>query len=132
MEKELIQKAIEATKNSYSPYSKFKVGAAILMKDGKTIIGVNVENVSYGLTNCAERSAIFSMISQGYKKEDCVMMAIVANTDKPVSPCGACRQVMSEMLPLDCKIILANIKGDYTIYRNEQLLPYAFKEVENV
>lgn len=91
----LYEKALEASKKSYSPYSNFPVGAAILLSDGKIITGANIENRSYGLTNCAERSAVFSAVSQGFT--DFVAIAIATpKSDYPVGPCGACRQVISE------------------------------------
>ena len=108
MEK-LYQKAIEAYLNSYSPYSHFGVGAALLMKDGMIISGTNIENASYGLSNCAERTALFSAYTLGYKKEDIVKMLIVANTPGPVSPCGACRQVISELVGPEVPIVLSNL-----------------------
>ena len=93
--KELFEKAKEVSKNSYSPYSEFPVGAAILVDDDLVFCGTNVENRSYGLTNCAERSAVFSAVSSGYKK--IYAIAIVApKADYPVGPCGACRQVLTE------------------------------------
>ncbi|MDE7161918.1 MAG: cytidine deaminase [Anaeroplasmataceae bacterium] len=128
---ELIEQAIKGRSFSYSPYSKFKVGAAVLLKNGKTIIGCNVENVSYGLSNCAERTTLFKMISEGYTKDDVVAMAIVANTEKPVSPCGACRQVMAELLNKDTKVYLANLEKEYKETTVEELLPYSFEEIEN-
>lgn len=132
MEKELIIKmideAIEGRKNSYSPYSKFKVGAAILLKDGNIIRGCNIENASYGLANCAERTAMFKMISEGYKKDDVILMAVVGQTNGPISPCGACRQVMCELLGLDTLVILANLNYEYKEYLVKDLMPYAFTE----
>ncbi len=125
---EIIAKAREAREASYSPYSHFAVGAAILMKNGDYVLGCNVENSSYGLSICAERNAMFQMISKGYKKEDAVAMCIIGATDTPISPCGACRQVMEELLPKDCKIILTNLKGDVKEMLNEELLPYSFSE----
>ena len=125
---ELILKAKEAREASYSPYSKFKVGAAILMKDGTYILGCNVENSSYGLSICAERNALFQMVARGYKKTDAVAMCIIGQTDTPISPCGACRQVMEELLPKDCKIVLANLKNDVKEMTIEELLPYSFSE----
>ena len=80
----LIKHAKDAMKNAYIPYSKFAVGAAILLKDGTIIKGSNIENASYGLSNCAERSALFSLYSQGYKKEDIVAMAVIGKTSKPI------------------------------------------------
>lgn len=129
---DLIQKAKAARLLAYTPYSKFKVGAAILLKDGTIIKGANIENASYGLSNCAERSALFSLYSQGYKKSDIVEMAIVGQTSEPISPCGACRQVMNELLPKDVKIHLANLEGKVKTVTIKDLLPYAFDEVENV
>ncbi len=125
---ELIDKAMEARMYAYTPYSKFKVGAAILLKNNQYILGCNVENASYGLSNCAERTAMFKMISEGYHKEDVIAMAIVGQTDRPISPCGACRQVMSELLPEDCPIILANLAKEYKEFRLKELLPYSFNE----
>lgn len=124
----LIDKAIEARENAYAPYSNFKVGAAILLKNGCYILGCNIENASYGLSNCAERTAIFKMISDGYKKDDVIAMAIVGSTSEPISPCGACRQVMNELLPKNCPVILANLDRKYIEYSNDSLLPYSFTE----
>ena len=129
-ELKLIDEAILGRKRSYSPYSKFKVGAAILLKNGSFIHGCNIENVSYGLSNCAERTALFKMVSEGYSKEDVVAMAIVADTTLPVSPCGACRQVMAELLKKETKVILANMKKEYKMTTVEELLPYSFEEIE--
>lgn len=127
----LIEAAIQGRAFSYSPYSKFKVGAAILLKDGSFIRGCNVENVSYGLSNCAERTALFKMVSEGYTKEDVVAMAIVADTKLPVSPCGACRQVMAELLNKDTPVFLANMSKTFKKTTVEELLPYSFEEIEN-
>lgn len=122
----LYDKALEAYKNSYSPYSKFGVGASILMQDGTIIQGTNVENASFGLTNCAERSALFAARSLGYKKEDIKEMCIVADTTRPISPCGACRQVMQELMPADTKIVLTNLHQDKKELKVSDLLPYSF------
>lgn len=121
-----IKEALIAQSRAYVPYSKFKVGAAILLKDGTYVHGANVENGSYGLTNCAERSALFSLLSQGYKCEDIVSITIIGNTKKPISPCGACRQVMFELLPKDTKIYLANDKREVKEMTKYDLLPYGF------
>ncbi|MDI6452613.1 cytidine deaminase [Peloplasma aerotolerans] len=121
-----LEQAMIARERAYTPYSNFKVGAAILLKDGTYIHGANIENASFGLSNCAERSALFSLYSQGFKKEDIVSITIVANDNGPVSPCGACRQVMHELLPRDAKIILANTKGETMETTTDGLLPYAF------
>ncbi|MEJ5257704.1 MAG: cytidine deaminase [Fervidobacterium sp.] len=119
---ELIQKAKEVMKNAYAPYSNFHVGAALLTKSGNVYVGVNVENASYGLTNCAERTAIFSAVANGESEFD--TLVVVADTDKPVSPCGACRQVMSEFG--NFKVILTNLKGDVLETTVHELLPYSF------
>ena len=123
---ELAKVAIEARNLSYSPYSKFKVGAALLCKDGKVFKGANVENSSYPLCMCAERNALYSAMMNGYKKEDFVALAIAAETDEPCSPCGACRQVISELFPRDGAIVLTNLKGDLKETNINELLPFAF------
>ncbi len=125
---EIIEKAKEARNASYSPYSNFKVGCAILMKNGDYVLGCNVENSSYGLSICAERNAMFQMVSKGYKKEDAVAICIIGATDTPISPCGACRQVMEELLPKNCRVILTNLKNDVKEMTIEELLPYSFSE----
>ncbi|MEN3043440.1 MAG: cytidine deaminase [Fervidobacterium sp.] len=114
--------AKEVRMNAYAPYSGFKVGAVIVTKQGKIYTGVNVENASYGLTNCAERTAIFKAVSEGEREFE--MIVIVADTHRPVSPCGACRQVMSEFG--NFKVVLANTKGDYLETDVNSLLPYSF------
>ena len=111
MNKQLISAATEARKLSYSPYSHFAVGAALLCKDGKVFVGANIENSSYPLCMCAERNALYNAMLNGYKKSDFMALAIVADTDEPCSPCGACRQVISELFPADGEIIMANLKG---------------------
>ena len=121
-----LEQALIARSRAYTPYSNFKVGAAILLKDGSYVLGANVENASFGLSNCAERSALFSLYSQGYKKEDIVSMTVVANDHGPVSPCGACRQVMHELMPKNAKVILANTQGEIKEMTTDGLLPYAF------
>ncbi|MGL4335346.1 MAG: cytidine deaminase [Turicibacter sp.] len=123
---ELMNQAKKGYENAYAPYSKFQVGAAVLAKDGTYFIGSNVENASYGLTNCAERSALFSAYSKGYRREDLTAIAIVANCERPVSPCGACRQVMAELLPAGADVILLNIQDDIKTFKLEELLPYSF------
>ena len=127
MEK-LYQAALQAYNNAYVPYSKFRVGAAILLKNGEIINGCNVENSSYGLCNCAERTTLFTAYAKGYRKDDIVKMIVLANTDRPCSPCGACRQVMSELLNPDVEVILTNIKKDVKVMTVNELLPYAFTE----
>jgi len=125
-----IEEAKKARLNAYTPYSHFKVGAAIELKDGSYVHGANIENAALGLSNCAERSAIFSLYSQGHHKDEIKSMTIIADTDGPVSPCGSCRQVMQELLPDDVKIVLTNLHGDVKEVTKEELLPYAFKTYE--
>lgn len=123
---ELIRLAKEARELSYSPYSNFAVGAALLCKDGTVYKGSNVENASYPLCMCAERNAIYRAMMDGKKKSDFVMLALSADTDEPCSPCGACRQVMSELLPSDTPVYMTNLKGDETLTSVKELLPFAF------
>lgn len=123
---ELVLKAIEARKLSYSPYSKFAVGAALLCKDGKVFSGANIENSSYSLCMCAERNALYNAMMNGYQKDDFLALAIVADTDEPCSPCGACRQVISELFPNNGRIYLANLKGALRQTNIGELLPLAF------
>ena len=101
---ELFAKAVEISEKSYSPYSKFPVGAALLMEDGSVITGVNIENRSFGLTNCAERTAVFKAVSEGYMTFKALAIATPAS-DYPVGPCGACRQVLTEFAPADTPVI---------------------------
>ncbi len=121
--KKLITEAEKARKRAYAPYSKFKVGAAVLSADGKIFTGCNIENASIGLALCAERVAIFKAISEGSTKLKAI--AIIGDTDKPCSPCGACRQVISEFGE-DIPLIMANLKGDVKIKKIKELLPGAF------
>ena len=127
MEKEkLLLEAKNARGMSYSPYSRFAVGAALLTKDGKVYLGANVENSSYPLCMCAERNALYNAMMDGYKKEDFVALALCADTDEPCSPCGACRQVISELFPKHAPIYMSNFKGDVKESTIEELLPFAF------
>ncbi|KHO60977.1 MULTISPECIES: cytidine deaminase [Thermoanaerobacter] len=120
----LIELAKEAREKAYVPYSHFKVGACVLTDDGKTYQGCNIENASYGLTNCAERTALFSAYANGDRKLKAI--AVVADTEGPVSPCGACRQVMLELGGENMIVILSNMKGDYAVVTVKDLLPGAF------
>ncbi|MGM9941126.1 MAG: cytidine deaminase [Bulleidia sp.] len=124
---QLIAEAFAAMKNSYAPYSNFHVGAALLTDEGTYIHGANIENASFGATNCAERSAMFSAYSQGYRKENLKALAIVWTGENPASPCGICRQVMSELLERNTPVFMVNNDGtgiqETTV---EQLLPSAF------
>ncbi len=123
--KDLLAYALDALKNSYSPYSNYKVGAAIFLKNGKVIKGSNVENASFGLTNCAERSALFTAYSLGYRKEDIKGIAIASLSTPPASPCGACRQVINELMEQDAFVIFGN---EVDVYETsvKELLPLAF------
>ena len=123
---ELVQKAMEARELSYSPYSNFKVGAVVLTKDGQVFLGANIENSSYPLCMCAERNALYNAYMHGYKKDDFVALALCADTDAPCSPCGACRQVISELFPMDAPIYMANMKGLIQETTAKELLPFAF------
>lgn len=127
MEREqLIKLAKEARELSYSPYSNFAVGAAVLTKDGKVFKGSNIENASYPLCMCAERNALYNAYMNGYKKDDLVSLAIVADTDTPCTPCGACRQVISELFPSKSPIYMANMKDEVIEMTIEELLPLSF------
>ncbi|WP_420490052.1 cytidine deaminase [Neobacillus vireti] len=119
-----MEEAKKAREKAYVPYSKFGVGAAILTTDGKVYHGCNIENAAYSMCNCAERTALFKAYSEGDR--DFQMMAVVADTDRPCSPCGACRQVISELCPSDMKVILTNLKGDVKELTVAELLPGAF------
>jgi cytidine deaminase len=120
----LIEEAKAAREMAYVPYSKFKVGAALLTKDGKIYRGCNIENAAYSMCNCAERTALFKAYSEGDK--DFKMLAVIADTDRPVPPCGACRQVISELCDEDMLVILTNLKGDVQEITVKDLLPGAF------
>ena len=110
---------------AYAPYSNFHVGACVKTKDGKYFIGANIENASYGLTNCAERNAIFQTYSQGYRQDDVEALAIVGQGNTLITPCGACRQVLVELLKRDTPIVLGT--GEKVLVTNiEELMPMAF------
>lgn len=125
-----IKEAKLAREKAYVPYSKFKVGAAIELNDGTFIHGANIENVSYGLTSCAERNGLFSLITQGYNPNDIKAIYITGDTPQPISPCGACRQVMVELMPKNSKVYLTNLVGDVEETTLAKLLPYAFEDFE--
>ena len=115
IDQNLVNKAFEYLENAYSPYSNYRVGACVETKDGKFFGGANIENASFGLTSCAERNALFSALSLGYKKEDIIGLLIVADCNVPCSPCGACRQVISELIDEDVDVILTNLKNSFPI-----------------
>ena len=124
----LLLEAKNASKNTYSPYSHFPVGAALITKQNKIYKGCNVENASFGLTNCAERTALFKAVSEGVKKDDIVSFLVIGDTERPISPCGACRQVMSELLNKETKVYLTNLKKDVKVVTVEDLIPYVFTD----
>lgn len=129
-QQQLMTYARDILKKSYSPYSKFPVGAAILMKDGSVITGVNVENVSFGATNCAERTAIFTAITQGYQKGDFVAIAVAGETEDFLPPCNICRQVMVEFFAPSTPVYLTNGAGDIQEYALKDIAPLAFTELD--
>ncbi|CAH2465412.1 cytidine deaminase [Bacillus mycoides] len=122
--KKYIEEANKMLSKAYIPYSKFPVGAALVTKEGKIYTGCNIENASYGLCNCAERTAIFKAVSEG--ERDFSYLVITGETDGPISPCGACRQVIAEFCNPKMPVLLTNVKGDEKEVTVEQLLPGAF------
>lgn len=120
------EKLIKLLDNSYSPYSKFRVSAIVVMNDGKEFVGVNVENAAYGASICAERSAILGAISNGYKKYDFKELYVMCDNDKIGMPCFACRQVISEMFDEDSLVTCLNPKGDSLVLKVKDLCPYPF------
>lgn len=122
--KMLVSKALEGRKNAYAPYSKFKVGAAVLTEDGKVYTGCNIENASYGATNCAERTAIFKAVSEGYRIIKAI--AIVGIENEYTYPCGICRQVIAEFGSEDIEIILGKNENEYIVKTLDEILPGAF------
>ncbi|QDI89781.1 cytidine deaminase [Salicibibacter halophilus] len=121
----LIQRAKEARDSAYVPYSAFPVGACAESDTGLFFQGCNIENASYGLSNCGERTAIFNAVSAGAKRLK--KIAVIADTKAPVSPCGACRQVMAEFMVPEAEVVLANLKGDTKKMTVAELLPGAFE-----
>ena len=126
--KELILSALEAREKAYCPYSNFKVGSAILFENGEIYTGSNIENASLGATNCAERTAIFKAVSEGYREFEC--LAVYGDTKEPISPCGACRQVMVEFLKSDSKVILIAEDKSTVEMTVGELLPYSFTDLQ--
>lgn len=126
---ELINEAFKAMKNAYAPYSNYHVGACVECNDGKIFYGANIENAAYPSGVCGERSAIFAAYSNGYRKHDIKAIAIVSDGNSVASPCGMCRQVLSELLEKDTPIYLSNGK-DYFDTNINELLPYQFGELD--
>lgn len=124
MKNKWIEAAKQASKYAYAPYSKFSVGACLVTENGTVYTGSNIENASFGLTNCAERTAFFKAVSEG---ESCFQhLVIFGNTSEPIAPCGACRQVMVEFCSSDMSVTLVNAKGNIQETTIGELLPYAF------
>ncbi|KRM79313.1 hypothetical protein FC84_GL001487 [Lapidilactobacillus dextrinicus DSM 20335] len=121
---ELIEQAQQARRQAYVPYSHFAVGAAVLTDDGKIFQGCNIENGSYGMTICAERVAMFNAVLAGYHHFKTI--AVTGDTHGAVSPCGACRQVMTEFMHADDQVILTNLNNDIKKFTVDQILPYSF------
>lgn len=129
MREELIQAALGARKYAYVPYSHYAVGAALLTEDGRIVSGCNVENASYGATNCAERTAVFKAVSQGERRFRAIAIAGGMEGKDPTDyacPCGICRQVMREFGAENFQIIVAKSLTDFREYRLEELLPFGF------
>ena len=123
---QLIEEARAARALAYAPYSRFQVGAALLCRDGRVFRGCNVENASYGLCNCAERTALFSAIAHGCRPGDFAALAVIGDTDGPIAPCGACRQVILELGGAALPVVLANLKGERFETTAGAQLPNAF------
>ena len=124
---DLLTLARVAREQAYAPYSHFQVGAALLTHDGRQFGGCNVENAAYGLCNCAERTALFSAIAAGCQPGDFAALAVIGDTPGPISPCGACRQVMSELCSDTMPVLLSNLHGDTQQTTVAALLPGSFK-----
>ena len=124
---ELIDLAIETSKNAYVPYSHFPIGAVLVANDGSIYTGVNIENASFSLTNCGERTAIFKAVSEGQR--DFSELIVYGETERPISPCGACRQVMVEFFKPDLKVTLV-AKDKTTVEMTVgELHPYSFTDL---
>ena len=117
---QLVTQAIEVAGRAYAPYSRFQVGAVLVGKDGRIFAGCNVENISFGLTICAERNAVFAAVAAGCR--EFAKIVIVADTEVPASPCGACRQVLAEFNP-DLELVLSNFRGSRETFSLSELLP---------
>ncbi|MEI4319658.1 cytidine deaminase [Streptococcus suis] len=124
---DLIELAVKNSQKAYVPYSKFPVSAVLVAKTGEIFTGINIENASFGLTNCAERTAIFKAISEGVK--DFSEIIIYGETEKPISPCGACRQVMAEFFDKDLKVTLVAKDKSTVEMTVGELLPYSFTDL---
>ena len=124
---DLIDLAVEVSQQAYVPYSHFPVSAVLVTKDDQIYTGVNIENASFGLTNCGERTAIFKAVSEGARsfKE----LIVYGQTEKPISPCGACRQVMAEFFEPDLPVTLVSKDKSTVVMTVKELLPYSFTDL---
>ncbi|WP_343214784.1 cytidine deaminase [Dyella sp. RRB7] len=127
----LLTMARQAREQAYAPYSRFLVGAALVTRDGRHFSGCNVENASYGLCNCAERTALFTAVAAGCKPGDFEALAVIGDTQGPISPCGACRQVMAELCREDMPVWLGNLNGVVQETTVGALLPGSFRLAVN-
>lgn len=127
---QLLQAAKEAMTRAYVPYSKFQVGAALLDAEGNVHYGCNVENAAYSPSNCAERTALFRAIADGHAAGSFKAIAVMGDTPDPITPCGVCRQVISELCAPDMPVIMGNLKGDVRVSTVAELLPGAFSPRE--
>ncbi len=123
LRKRLVALARQARRRAHAPYSRFKVGAALLTRDGEVVTGCNIENASYGLTLCAERVAVFKAVSEGVKRFSAI--AVVADSKRPTAPCGPCRQILWEFCG-DIVVHVADLRGHVTSLRLSDLLPLPF------
>jgi cytidine deaminase len=122
----LIQLAAQVREHAYAPYSSFKVGAALLSDDGCVHLGCNVENAAYGPSHCAERTALHRAIADGVKPGAFRAIAVIGDTARPITPCGVCRQVLSELCSPDMPVYMANLQGEVQMMKVAELLPGAF------
>lgn len=123
-QKQLLVAAKNAADNAYAPYSEFRVGAALESENGEIVAGCNMENASYGLTTCAERNAFAAAIAQGHRKFSSIL--VYTPLKQLTAPCGACRQVIAEFMPMDATVTLANDDGQSQVWTVKELLPAAF------
>lgn len=123
---QFMEAATKARTRAYVPYSGFAVGAVVLDAQGQLHHGCNVENAAYGPTNCAERTALFRAIADGCQAGEFKAVAVIGETDQPITPCGVCRQVLAELCKPDMPVILGNMQGDYRVTTVSELLPGAF------
>ena len=124
---ELFEIALQAQQMAYAKYSKFKVGAAVKFKNGKVYSGCNIENASYGATVCAERVAIWKAISEGEKAQDIEALCLVTSTPQGDVPCGMCLQVLSEFMPKEAPLLIANSQGIILHKKWTDFLPHPFE-----